>query len=49
METSNSDARHDILGTQNYRCGLGPIEICNSGPKFSVFHSNTTNVGWDPC
>ena len=49
METSNSDAKHDVLNAQNHRGGLGPIETCNSGPKFSVFYSKTTNVGWDPC
>ena len=39
METSNFDAKHDVLHAQNHRGGLGPIETCNSGPKFSVFHS----------
>ena len=49
METSQSDAKDDVLHAQNHRCGLGPTETCNSGPKVSVFLAKTTNGGWDPC
>ena len=48
METSNSGANHDVLHVQNYRCGLGPIETCNSDPKGAVLHSKTPDECWDP-
>ena len=48
METSNSGANHAVLLAQNGKWGLGPIEICNSGPKVSVLHAKTTDEDWDP-
>ena len=35
-----------LFRMQKYnRCGLGPIETCNSGPKVAVLHSKATNEG----
>ena len=48
METSISDANHDVLHPQNDRSCLGPIETCNSASKVAVLHSKTTDKGWDP-
>ena len=48
METSNSDANHDVFHSQKNRRSLGHIETCNSDPKVAVLHAKTTNEGWDP-
>ena len=48
METSFSDANHDVLHPQNDRSCLGPIETCNSASKVAVLHPKTTDKGWDP-
>ena len=48
METSISDANQAVLHAQNDRCGLGPIETCNSNPKVAVLHAKSTDEGWDP-
>ena len=48
MENSNSGANHVVFNAQNDRCGLGPIETCNSDAKGAVLHAKTTNEGWDP-
>ena len=48
MVTSISGANHDVLHAQNDRCGLGPIETCNSDPKDAVLHAKTTDEGWYP-
>ena len=48
METSISGANHAGLYAENDRCGLGPIETCNSDPKVAVLHATTTYEGWDP-
>ena len=47
METSNSGAIHAVLHVQNDRWGLGPLEICNSGPKGAVLNEKNTDEGWD--
>ena len=39
METSNSGANHAVLGAQNDRWGLGPIETINSGHNVAVVNS----------
>ena len=48
METSNSDANNAVLNAKNFRRSLGPIDTCNSAPKFTVLHAKTTDEGWDP-
>ena len=48
METSNSGANYAVLNAKNDRCGLGPIETCNSDPKGTVLHAKPTDDGWDP-
>ena len=48
METSYSDANHDVLHAQITRRSLGPIDTCNSDPKDAVLHAKTTDEGWDP-
>ena len=48
METSNSDANKAVLHAQNDWLGLGPIDTCNSAPKFTVLHAKTTDEGKDP-
>ena len=48
METSNSDANNAVLHAQNDWLGLGPIDTCNSAPKFTVLHAKTTDEGRDP-
>ena len=45
METSNSDANHDVFHSQKNRRSLGHIETCNSDPKVAVLHAKTTNEG----
>ena len=45
METSISGANLAVFHVQNERRSLGPIEICNSGPKVAVLHAKTTNEG----
>ena len=47
METSESDANHVVLNAKNLRRGLGPIETCNSDPKFAVLKTKSTDEGWD--
>ena len=47
METGNSGANHAVLHAQNDRCGLRPIETCNSDPKVAVLHARTTKEGCD--
>ena len=47
METSNSGANHNVFQAQNDRCGLGPIQTCNSDPRAAVSHGKTTDEGWD--
>ena len=42
METSNSDAKHTVVHTQNDRSCLGPIETCYSGPEVAVLHGKST-------
>ena len=39
METSNSDANHDVLHAQNDRGGLGPMETGFSGANHAVLHA----------
>ena len=39
METSISGANYAVLLAQNDRCGLGPIELCNSGAKGAVLNA----------
>ena len=39
MKTSFSGANHAVLPAQNDRCGLGPIELCNSGAKGAVLNA----------
>ena len=48
MDTSNSDANHDILHAQNDKWGLGPIDIRYSGPKLDGLLARTTDEGWNP-
>ena len=48
METSDSGANHAVLHEQKDRCGLGSIEIINSGHNVAVLHAKTTDEGWDP-
>ena len=48
IETSISDANHVVLHAQNGKCGLGPMETCNSEPKVAVVPAKTTDEGWDP-
>ena len=48
METSISDANHEVLPAQNDRSYLGPIETCNSAPEVTVLQPKTTDKGWDP-
>ena len=48
METSNSEANHAVLHSQNDRSCLGPIETCNSAPKGACLNAKTTDKGWDP-
>ena len=45
METSNSGANHAVLHAQNDRCGLGPIQTCNSAPKVAGLHAKTSDEG----
>ena len=37
METSISDANHAVLHAHNDRCGLGPMEISDSGANHAGF------------
>ena len=39
METSNSNAKHAVVHSQNDRSCLGPIETCYSSPKAAVLHA----------
>ena len=39
METSNSDANHDVLQAQNDRSGLGPIKTFDSGHNDAVVNA----------
>ena len=48
IETSNSDANHAVLYTQNDRSCLGLIKTCNSAPKVAVLNAKTTDEDWDP-
>ena len=48
MVTINSGHNNTVVSAKNHRCGLGPIETCNSGPKVAVLHAKTTNEGRDP-
>ena len=48
METYNSVHNDDVVSVPNHRCGLGPIETCNSGAKVAVLNAKTTDEGWDP-
>ena len=32
-------ANHAVLHAQSDRCGLGPIETCNSGTNHAVLHA----------
>ena len=36
METSNADAKHTVVHTQNDRSCLGPMETCYSGPEVAA-------------
>ena len=45
METSNSEAKHAVVHTQNDRSCLGPIETCYSGPEVAVLHGKSTGGG----
>ena len=47
IETSNSEARHNVLHAENHGWVLGPIETCNFGPIAAGFHAKTTDEGWD--
>ena len=47
MKTSNSDAKHAVVHTQNDRSCLGPIETCYSGPEVAVLHGKSTGGGLD--
>ena len=40
-ESSNSDAKHDVVHAQNDRSCLGLIETCYSSPEIAVLHSKT--------
>ena len=42
METSNSDAKHAVVHTQNDRSCLGPIETCYSCPEVAVLYGKST-------
>ena len=44
IETSISDANHAVLHAENDRCGLGPIESCNSAPKDAVLYAKTSGT-----
>ena len=44
----NSDAIHAVLRAENDRCGLGPIQTYESGPKVAVFMYKITDEGWNP-
>ena len=48
METSNSDANHDVFHSQKNWRSLGHIETCNSDPKVAVLHAKTTDEGCNP-
>ena len=41
IESSNSDAKHDVVHAQNDRSCLGLIETCYSGPEVAVLHAKT--------
>ena len=48
MEKRHSGSKHAVLHSEiNWR-SLGPIETCNSDPKFAVLNAKTTDEGWDP-
>ena len=44
METINSGHNVAFVNVQNYRCGLGPIENCNSGANVALLHAKK-NIG----
>ena len=48
METSFSGANDAVLLAKSDRCGLGPIETCDSGPKGAVLPAKVTDECWDP-
>ena len=48
MGTINSGHNVAVVNAHNNRCGLGPIETCNSDAKVAVLHAKTTDEGWDP-
>ena len=48
METSNSGANHAVFHAQNDRCGVGPIETCNSDAKVAVWNAKNIGEVWDP-
>ena len=47
IETSDSDAKHDVEHAQRDRSCLGPIENCYSVPEVAVLHGKTTGGVWD--
>ena len=48
METHNFGSKVAVFNAQKHRCGLEPLETCNSGPKVDVLHPKTADEGWDP-
>ena len=48
IETSDSDAKHAVVRTQNDRSCLEPIETYYSGPEVAVLHAKTTCGVLDP-
>ena len=48
IETSKSDATHDVVHVQNDRSHLGPLETCYSVQEVAVLRGKTTGKGWNP-
>ena len=47
IETSDSDAKHDVEHAQRDRSCLGTIENCYSVPEVAVLYGKTTGGVWD--